>query len=195
MKNHFSSVIMGFACIAIITACNSTNAGSSTGDSPMIDSASVDTTKSNSGVSVGGVMMLPSKSIFQNVESSKDHTTFVAAVKQAEFVETLSEPGPFTVFAPTNEAFGKIPKNDLDNLMKPRMHLDLTKFLTYHIVSGILKVADLKDGQEITTVQGDKLKVTVKNGKVMINDANVTIADVVSNNGIIQVIDAVLIPN
>jgi len=146
------------------------------------------------GVEVGGAMMVPSKNIVENALASNDHTTLVAAVKQAGLVETLSGTGPFTVFAPTNEAFNKIPKATLDGLMKPEMKADLTKILTYHVVAGAVKAADLKDGQELTTVQGGKLKVSIKDGKVMINGANVTIADVVSSNGVTHVIDGVLMP-
>ncbi len=146
------------------------------------------------GVEVGGAMMVASKNIVENAMGSSDHTTLVAAVKQADLVETLSGPGPFTVFAPTNEAFNKIPKATLDGLMKPEMKGDLAKILTYHVVSGAVKAADLKDGQELTTVQGGKLKVSVKDGVVMINDAKVTIADAMSSNGVTHVIDAVLMP-
>ena len=145
-------------------------------------------------VMVGGAAMYPSKNIIENAVNSKDHTTLVAAVKAAGLVETLSGTGPFTVFAPTNEAFAKVPAATLTDLMKPAMKADLTKILTYHVVSGALKSSDLKDGMELTTVQGGKLKVSIKDGKVMINGANVTIADVVSSNGVTHVIDGVLMP-
>jgi uncharacterized surface protein with fasciclin (FAS1) repeats len=146
------------------------------------------------GVMVGGANMVPSKNIVENAVNSTDHTTLVAAVKAAGLAETLSGTGPFTVFAPTNEAFNKLPAGAVDNLLKPEMKGDLTKVLTYHVVPGALKAADLKDGQELKTVQGQTLKVSVKDGKVMINGANVTIADVVSSNGVTHVIDAVLMP-
>jgi len=149
---------------------------------------------SGEGVEVGGAMMVPSKNIVENAVGSSDHTTLVAAVTQAGLAETLSGTGPFTVFAPTNAAFGAVPKATLDNLMKPEMKADLTKILTYHVVPGALKAADLSDGQELTTVQGQKLKVSVKDGKVMIDGATVTIADVISSNGVTHVIDAVLMP-
>jgi len=194
MKKRFLSLAMGVALVATITACSSSKEDSSATDSTAIDSPMVDTAMTETGVEVGGAMMVPSKNIVENAMGSADHTTLVAAVKQAELVETLSGPGPFTVFAPTNEAFAKIPAATLSGLMKPEMKNDLTKILTYHVVAGSLKAADLTDGQELTTVQGQKLKVSVKDGKVMINGANVTIADVISSNGVTHVIDGVLMP-
>lgn len=196
MKKHFLSLAMGVALLAMTAACNSEKSAEA-GDTAAMDTNMADTSMAaapETGVEVGGAMMVPSKNIVENALESKDHTTLVAAVKQAGLVETLSGAGPFTVFAPTNEAFNKIPKATLDGLMKPEMKADLTKILTYHVVAGAVKAADLKDGQELTTVQGGKLKVSIKDGKVMINGANVTIADVVSSNGVTHVIDAVLMP-
>jgi uncharacterized surface protein with fasciclin (FAS1) repeats len=159
---------------------------------------SADTSKmmpaEETGVMVGGSKMVASKNIVENAAGSADHTTLVAAVKAAGLAETLSGAGPFTVFAPTNEAFNKLPAGAVDNLLKPEMKKDLTGVLTYHVVPGKLMAADLKDGQKLKTVQGKDLTVTVKDGKVMINGANVTIADVVSSNGVTHVIDAVLMP-
>ena len=116
------------------------------------------------------------------------------AVKAASLVETLKSAGPFTVFAPTNAAFNALPAGTVDNLLKPEMKADLAGVLTYHVVAGAVKAADLKDGQKIKTVQGGELTVSIKDGKVMINGANVTIADVISSNGVTHVIDAVLLP-
>lgn len=203
MKKKFLNLAMGVAVIAMAAACNSANkdankTDSSTMSSTMSDTSMKDTSmmasNNEKGVEVGGAMMLPSKNIVENAMNSKDHTTLVAAIKEAGLVETLSGPGPFTVFAPTNEAFDKIPKATLDNLMKPAMKADLTKILTYHVVPGTLKAADLKDGMELTTVQGEKLKVSVKDGKVMINGATVTIPDIMDSNGVTHVIDQVLMP-
>ena len=194
MKKQFLSLAMGVAIIAMSAACNSNTSESSTGDTTAVDTMMADTSMTEAGVEVGGAMMVPSKNIVENAMGSSDHTTLVAAVKQAGLVETLSGPGPFTVFAPTNAAFDAIPKATLDGLMKPEMKADLTKILTYHVVSGAVKAADLKDGQELTTVQGGKLKVSIKDGVVMINNAKVTIADVVSSNGVTHVVDAVLMP-
>lgn len=146
------------------------------------------------GVMVGGGNMVPSKNIVQNAAGSSDHTTLVSAVTAADLGGTLSGAGPFTVFAPTNEAFNKVPKATLDALMTPEKKADLTKILTYHVVSGSLRAADLKDGQKLKTVQGQDLTVSVKDGKVMINGANVTIPDVISSNGVTHVIDGVVMP-
>ncbi|TKC02348.1 fasciclin domain-containing protein [Pedobacter cryotolerans] len=195
MKKQFLSLAMGVAILAMTSACNSNTSDSSMGDTTAVDTMMADTSMTETGVEVGGAMMVPSKNIVENALGSNDHTTLVAAVKQAGLVETLSGTGPFTVFAPTNAAFAAIPKATLDGLMKPEMKADLTKILTYHVVAGAVKAADLTDGQELTTVQGGKLKVSIKDGVVMINNAKVTIADVVSSNGVTHVVDAVLMPN
>lgn len=194
MKKKFLSIVMAVAFLATVTACNSTK--TETQDTSMMDTTAMASgdMMSEEGVEVGGAMMVPSKNIVENAVGSSDHTTLVAAVTQAGLAETLSGTGPFTVFAPTNEAFGKVPKATLDNLMKPEMKADLTKILTYHVVPGALKAADLTDGQELTTVQGQKLMVSVKDGKVMVGGANVTIADVISSNGVTHVVDRVLMP-
>ncbi|MFC3562123.1 fasciclin domain-containing protein [Pedobacter jamesrossensis] len=195
MKKQFLSLAMGVTFLASIVACSSPKKDSAADSTGMDSNAmAMDTTATETGVEVGGAMMVPSKNIVENASGSTDHTTLVAAVKQADLVETLSGKGPFTVFAPTNEAFAAIPKATLDGLMKPEMKADLSKILTYHVVPGALKAADLKDGEELTTVQGGKLKVSVKDGKVMINGANVTVADVISSNGVTHVIDGVLMP-
>lgn len=192
MKKQFLSAVMGVAFLAMAAACNSANTDSTSADT--VATTMPDTVMTEAGVEVGGAMMVPSKNIVENAMGSSDHTTLVAAVKQAGLVETLSGAGPFTVFAPTNAAFALIPKATLDGLMKPEMKADLTKILTYHVVPGTLKAADLKDGMELTTVQGGKLMVSIKDGVVMINGAKVTIADVISSNGVTHVIDAVLMP-
>lgn len=125
--------------------------------------------------------------------ASESAKTLAAAVTAAGLVETLQGSGPFTVFAPTDGAFAAIQK-DVDELLKPENKKKLTDILTYHVVSGNAMAADLKDGQELTTVQGGKLKVSIKGDKVMINDANVTMADVAASNGVVHVIDKVLMP-
>lgn len=140
------------------------------------------------------VGLAPTKNVVENAIASPDHTTLVAAVKAADLVGTLSGAGPFTVFAPTNDAFTKLPAGTVENLLKPEMKNDLTAVLTYHVVAGAVKAADLKDGQKVKTLNGGELTVSIKDGKVMINGANVTAADVVSSNGVIHVIDAVLLP-
>lgn len=125
---------------------------------------------------------------------SPDHTTLVAAVSAAGLVETLSGDGPFTVFAPTNAAFAALPAGTVDNLLKPEMKDQLTGVLTYHVVAGNVMSSDLSDGQVVTTLNGQELKVSIKDGKVMINGANVIAADLAGSNGVVHVIDSVLMP-
>ncbi|RFZ81037.1 fasciclin domain-containing protein [Mucilaginibacter terrenus] len=156
---------------------------------------------------VGGAAMYPTKNIVENAVNSKDHTTLVAAVKAAGLVETLQSAGPFTVFAPTNEAFNKLPAGTVDNLVKPENKATLTKILTYHVVAGKLSAADLlakiKAGggkAELTTVSGGVLTAMVKGKKVYLVDEKggkswVTIADVNQRNGVIHVVNTVLMPN
>src|SRR5579884_4125530 len=119
-------------------------------------------------VTVGGAPMYPSKNIIQNAVNSKDHTTLVAAVKAAGLVDTLEGKGPFTVFAPTNAAFGKLPAGTVDTLVKPENKPTLTKILTYHVVAGKLDVADLTDGKMLKTVEGEQLTVKKSDGKTWI---------------------------
>ena len=151
-------------------------------------------------VMVGGAAMFPSKNIVQNAVNSKDHTTLVAAVKAAGLVETLEGKGPFTVFAPTNAAFGKLPAGTVDTLVKPENKATLTKILTYHVVAGKLEASDLTDGKKLKTVQGEELTVKHSGDKVMIVDAKggsstVSIANVNQSNGVIHVVDTVLMPS
>jgi uncharacterized surface protein with fasciclin (FAS1) repeats len=158
-------------------------------------------------VMVGGAAMYPSRNIIQNAVNSKDHTTLVAAVKAAGLVDTLQGPGPFTVFAPTNEAFAKLPPGTVDTLVKPENKAMLTKILTYHVVAGRLTGADLmklvKEGHGkamLKTVEGDPLTVSEQSGKLFVQGeksgvAEVTIANVMQSNGVIHVVSSVLIPN
>lgn len=125
---------------------------------------------------------------------SADHSTLVTAVTTAGLVETLSGAGPFTVFAPTNAAFAALPAGTVETLLKPESKADLTGILTYHVVAGSLKAADLTDGQKLKTVNGAELTVSIKDGKVMIDGANVTAADLVAGNGVVHVLDAVVMP-
>ena len=164
-------------------------------------------TMSEKTVTVGGAPMYPSKNIVQNAVNSKDHTTLVAAVKAAGLVDTLSGPGPFTVFAPTNAAFAKLPAGTVDNLLKPENKDMLVKVLTYHVVPGRMTAVSLmkavKDGEgtaKLKTVAGEDIwvkqagpgKLTITNSKGDV--AMVTIADVLQSNGVIHVIDTVLLP-
>jgi len=158
-------------------------------------------------VMVGGAPMYPSKNIVQNAVNSADHTTLVAAVKAAGLVDTLASPGPFTVFAPTNEAFAKLPPGTVDTLLKPENKGLLTAVLTYHVVPGKLTAADLmamikKGGGKasLKTVQGEDLMLTADMGHIYIQGAKsgvaeVTIPNVMQSNGVIHVVSSVLVPN
>ena len=155
---------------------------------------------------VGGAEMYPTKNIFENALNSKDHTTLVAAVKAAELVETLSSDGPFTVFAPTNAAFGNLPEGTVESLLKPENKKQLQTVLTYHVIAGKFNaedvVAAIKKGDgkaELQTLSGGTLTAMLDGKNVKIKDskgnvATVTIADVNQSNGVIHVIDTVLLP-
>jgi uncharacterized surface protein with fasciclin (FAS1) repeats len=155
---------------------------------------------------VGGAAMYPSKNIVQNAVNSKDHTTLVAAVKAAGLVPTLESKGPFTVFAPTNEAFAKLPAGTVDTLLKPENKAKLASVLTYHVVAGTLTTKELrakiKEGggkAELKTVEGEPLTVMEKDGKLWLKDAKgdiaeITIGNVMQSNGVIQVINTVMLP-
>src|SRR3954454_22944623 len=151
-------------------------------------------------VMVGGAAMFPSKNIIQNAVNSKDHTTLVAEVKLAGLVDTLEGKGPFTVFAPTNSAFGKLPAGTVENLVKPENKATLSKILTYHVVPGKLEASDLTDGKKLKTVEGEQLTVRKSGDKVTIIDSKgdsstVTIPNVNQSNGVIHVVDTVLMPS
>ena len=157
-------------------------------------------------VMVGGAPMYSSKDIIDNAVNSKDHTTLVAAVKAADLVQTLKGPGPFTVFAPVNSAFAALPAGTVDNLLKPENKAALTKVLTYHVVSGkmdsaaLSKAIDAGGGKAtLTEVSGGTLVATKSGTMIMLSDesggmAHVTIPDVVQSNGVIHVVDKVLLP-
>jgi len=156
---------------------------------------------------VGGADMYSTKDIVDNAVNSKDHTTLVAAVKAAGLVETLKSAGPFTVFAPTNAAFDKLPAGTVETLVKPESKDVLTRILTYHVVAGKMDskaiAKAIKDGNgkaELTTVQGGKLWAWMDGKKLVLKDekggmSTVTIADVYQKNGVIHVVDTVLMPN
>jgi len=155
---------------------------------------------------VGGAPMYPSRNIVQNAVNSKDHTTLVAAVKAAGLVQTQEGPGPFTVFAPTNDAFAKLPDGTVATLLKPENKQTLTNVLTYHVVPGRLTTKDLRERivagggkAELNTVQGGTLTIQEKNGKLWVIDAKgdtaeITISNVMQSNGVIQVINTVMLP-
>ena len=160
----------------------------------------------NKTVMVGGAEMYPTKNIVENAMNSKDHTTLVAAVKAAGLVETLQSAGPFTVFAPTNEAFNKLPEGTVNTLLMPENKGTLTSVLTYHVVPGKISSKDLammitkNNGSYMAkTVQGEDLTFTMAGNNIYVSDmkgnkAKVTIADVNQSNGVIHVIDTVLMP-
>jgi uncharacterized surface protein with fasciclin (FAS1) repeats len=181
-KNFLKLFAITAVCAATFTACNEAAKTTEETTTPVVKEEPMpkpaETPKDVVDVAIG----------------SADHTTLVAAVKAAGLVETLKGAGPFTIFAPTNAAFNALPAGTVDGLLKPEMKADLTKILTYHVVSGAVKAADLKDGQKVKTLQGEELTVSIKDGKVMINGANVTAADLTGTNGVIHVVDAVLMP-
>jgi uncharacterized surface protein with fasciclin (FAS1) repeats len=156
---------------------------------------------------VGGAAMYPSKTIVGNAINSPIHTTLVAVVKAAGLVDTLNSAGPFTVFAPTDDAFAKLPTGTVDNLVKPENKNTLTKVLTYHVVPGRLSAKDIEAGIkaghgkfEMKTVQGETLTATMSRGKIMLTDdkggmATITTANVFQSNGVIHVINSVLMPS
>jgi uncharacterized surface protein with fasciclin (FAS1) repeats len=156
---------------------------------------------------VGGHQMFPTKNIVQNAMNSNDHTTLVAAVKAAGLVDTLQGPGPFTVFAPTNEAFSKLPAGTVDGLLMTENKATLTKILTYHVVAGRLGSKEIARAikndhgkAELNTVSGGKLWIGMQGKEIVLTDekggtAKVTISNVYQSNGVIHVIDTVLLPN
>lgn len=208
MKKIFTPLLVALASSVLLAGCNKDkSATTETTTTKAVTPAESGTTVAGDsarmakpgGVMVDGVAMTADKNIVQNAMGAKSVSTLVAAVKQAGLVETLSGPGPFTVFAPTNAAFDKLPKGAVAGLMQPESKAKLAGVLTYHVIPGRLLAADLKDGQDLTTVNGEKLHIAVKDGKVMISNgkdapATVQIADVISSNGITHVIDTVILP-
>lgn len=200
MPRKFSRYALPMAAIVALTS-GCTTMGSDMDDGMQSASASREQT-----VMVGGAAMYPSRNIIENAINSADHTTLVAAVKAAGLVETLSGPGPFTVFAPTNAAFAKLPAGTVETLVKPENKATLTSILTYHVVPGRVTASDLismiKAGNgsaKLTTVNGGTLTAHLMGGKVMVIDAKggmatVTQADVMQSNGVIHVTNAVSLP-
>ena len=190
MKRISAILLAGVAAFAV----NTTLVG-------LVPSAASETT-----VMVGGAPMYPSKNIVQNAVNSKDHTTLIAAVKAAGLVQTLEGPGPFTVFAPTNDAFARLPDGTVATLLKPENKQTLINVLTYHVVPGRLTTKDLREqinagGGKVAlkTVQGGTLTIEEKNGKLWVIDskgdtAEITIDNVMQSNGVIQVINTVMLP-
>lgn len=162
---------------------------------------------SQKSVMVGGAAMYPTKNIIENAVNSKDHTTLVAAVKAADLVDVLQGAGPFTVFAPTNDAFAKLPAGTVETLLKPENKATLTAVLTYHVVPGRMSSGDIskaikagKGKAEFKTVQGDTLTAMMSGKEIVLKDSKgnsskITIMDVNQSNGVIHVIDSVVLPN
>ena len=194
-KNNFRVSAAVLAMALSLSACTTMN------DDMMATSASAGET-----VMVGGAAMYPNRNIVENAVNSRDHTTLVAAVKAAGLVDTLSGAGPFTVFAPTNAAFAKLPAGTVDTLLQPANKSTLQSVLTYHVVPGRLTAADLMarikagNGQaRLTTVQGGTLTASMMGNRIMLTDAkggmsHVTQGNVMQSNGVIHVTDGVSIP-
>lgn len=207
----FRTLLLGAAAAALAAACTSTAATetelAASAEAPASETAPAIIEPMEASVMVGGAAMYPSKNIVENAVNSADHTTLVAAVVAAGLAETLSSPGPFTVFAPVNEAFAALPAGTVDTLLLPENKDALTKVLTAHVVAGDLKAADLIAAAEanggtatLTTVSGDTLTFAIEGGAAVVTDESggkgtVTIADVDQSNGVIHVVDRVLLPN
>lgn len=184
MKKVFSFLVT--AMTAIILSCNT--------DTKEAQSSSTST--DNNAVSGQSAVKddESAKDVVKVAASSKDHTTLVSALKQAELIDALSNAGPFTVFAPTNSAFEKLPKGTLDDLMKPENKAKLQDILQYHVYVGSLKTDLMQDGQVLNEVNGGNITISKKDGKIMINNSATIIASIPASNGIIHVIDGVLLP-
>ena len=207
MRSLKSRAVSAAAMLVVATALTAACSNDTTAETATTEAAAPAVAPAaEQGVMVGGASMSPSKNIVENAVNSADHTTLVAAVKAAGLVETLSSPGPFTVFAPTNAAFAKLPAGPVDTLVKPENKATLTKILTYHVVAGKMSAADILAAIEagggtatMTTVQGEPLTATKTAAGVELTDAKggkslVTIADVNQSNGVIHVVDTVLMP-
>jgi uncharacterized surface protein with fasciclin (FAS1) repeats len=183
MKKIFSFSFL--ALVLLMTSCNSETKGTQT------ESA----TEATTAVGQSAVQDDESaKDVVKVAAGSKDHTTLVAAVKQAELVDALSNAGPFTVFAPTNAAFDKLPKGTVEDLMKPESKEKLQDILQYHVYVGSLKTDLMQDGQTLNQVNGGNITISKKDGKVVVNNTATIVASIPAANGIIHVIDRVLVP-
>ena len=162
------------------------------------DATTKDASTDSSMVTAGGQEKvnddISQKDVVKIAIGSKDHSTLVAAIKQAELVTALSNAGPFTVFAPVNAAFDKLPAGTVDGLMKDDKKADLQNILQYHVAVGVMKKENFTDGQKIGMVNGDDVIVSVKDGKVMLNNSATIVASIPASNGIIHVIDGILLP-
>jgi len=206
MKKHFAPLLAALATSLMLASCGNdkpatTETVSTANPADSLAALAGDSARmaKPGGVMVDGVAMTADKDIVENAKEAKSMSTLVSAAEAAGLVETLKGEGPFTVFAPTNAAFDKRPKGFMAGLMDPASKENLKGLLTYHVIPGRLVAADLKDGQEITTVNGEKLHISIKDGKVMVGNgkdapAIVQIPDVISSNGVTHVIDGVVLP-
>ncbi|CAN5676154.1 fasciclin domain-containing protein [soil metagenome] len=183
-----SRILLFVICAGFIfTGCNS---GTDQKSAPASESTSAEPATGQSGVKDD----MSQKNVVQVAAESKDHTTLVAAIKAAGLVDALSNAGPFTVFAPTNAAFDKLPAGTIDNLLKPEKKDDLVDILQYHVSLGVFKPEAFTEGQIIGQVNGGDITITKKDGKIWVNGTATIIASIPATNGIIHVIDGVLLP-
>ncbi|RAK69787.1 fasciclin domain-containing protein [Hymenobacter edaphi] len=201
MRTRFTPLL---ALLPLLAACNSqpetTNPEGT--DAAVTDSTAYDPNASSDslrmgktgGVAVGGTSLTPDKTLAQNLAASPELSQLLAAAGKTDLAAKLAADGPYTVFAPSNAAFKGLPYGAMAGLLKPESKDNLTGLLGYHIIQSRLLALDLRDGQELTTMEGHKLKISVQGDNITVNGANVTTPDVVSKNGIIHVIDKVLLP-
>ncbi|MDE3143875.1 MAG: fasciclin domain-containing protein [Bacteroidota bacterium] len=180
------SLLLIAASLFAIAACNSSDSAATSATATSADNK----TAGQSGVKDDASQ----KNVVQVAIGSKDHTTLVTAIKAADLVDALSNAGPFTVFAPTNAAFDKLPAGTVEGLLKPEKKEALTDILQYHVSVGVYKADAFQDGQTIGQVNGDNIKITKKDGKIMVNGTSTIVASIPASNGIIHVIDGVLLP-
>jgi uncharacterized surface protein with fasciclin (FAS1) repeats len=187
MKSQVLSVLV----LALVCACDKTSAA--TGDGANAASAAPAAAASEPG---NPALIIPKEgplNVLHVAVGSKDHTTLVAALKAADYVDALTNAGPFTVFAPTNAAFEKLPKGTVESLVKPEKQEDLRTILKNHVAVSVYQVKDFKDGQVLGVANGKSVTLHVKDGKVTVNDANI-VASVPASNGIVHVVDTVIVP-
>jgi uncharacterized surface protein with fasciclin (FAS1) repeats len=184
MKKYFTPLLIAFS-ISLLS-CNA--------DKKQAEDAAGNTEVATSGGQENVKDDVSQKDVVKVAMSSKDHTTLVAAVKQADLVTSLSNAGPFTVFAPTNAAFDKLPAGTVDGLMKDDKKADLQDILQYHVTTSSLKAEFLTDGMTIGMVNGGNLSVSVKDGKIVLNGTATIVASIPASNGMVHLIDGVLLP-
>ena len=183
MKKLIGLIAIG-ALLLIFSACNSNTASVTETNEVVAKSGGQEAVQDD----------VSQKDVVKIAVSSKDHTTLVAALKQADYVDDLSNAGPFTVFAPTNDAFNKLPAGTVDGLMKDDKKPDLQNALEYHVAVGVYKTENMQDGQKINMANLGDITLSVKDGKVMVNGTATIVASIPAANGIIHVVDAVLLP-